>query len=203
MIEFKTGTDAEKERLKAHVDRILAAKRKGEAAEVEVYDECIAIERSDLWTITGMSWKQFLRDGVGVDVGRYVAYKACVDLVGHEALGKMGLAAGRELWRLIGTNAILAKTLGRAVSERVVGFRMERGYGPSVSYARAIVEDEARRAGVDVVRPPNGSKRALRKAIATLKQIAELGGEAGALARVCLRDIGHADARNAAAHAGV
>lgn len=199
MIEFKAGTNAEKKQLKAHVDKILAAKRKGEAAEVEVYDECIAIESSNLWTITGMTWKQFLRDGVGVDVGKYVAYKTCVELVGREGLRKIGLVAGRELARLVGTNATLAKTLGQAVSERVVGFKTERGYSPSSTYTRTIVEEEARKAGIEVVHVANGSKRALRKAVVTLQQIAQMNGDAAVLARVCLKDIGMSEEQERAA----
>ena len=176
MIQTLSGTKQEKNKLQKLVDAVLDAKKRGVEAELDMYAACLELEESNAWTITGWSCQRLLKE-LGVNFWAYDHYRLGVQLFGSEALKNIGLAACREILRLVGNDAKRSHRLYAKALDRIVAFRLDRGFDPSPSYQMKLVRGEARALGYPVPDKNGGGKQAklkLAKTVQSLRQICEL-----------------------------
>jgi hypothetical protein len=176
MIQTLSGTKKEKDKLQKLVDAVLDARKRGIKAELEMYAACLELEESKAWMITGWSYQRLVKE-LGVNFWAYDHYRLGVQLFGTEGLKAIGLAACREILRLVGSDPARSHKLYAKAMERIVAFRLDRGFDPSGTYQNNIVREEAEKLGYPV--PPRNSKGKqaklnLAKTVQSLRQICEL-----------------------------
>lgn len=189
----------DKKRLREFVDKINEAKRKGVDALVALFKICIELEDDGAWKLDGeRTYEAWLRE-VGVDSGKYRGYRNSVDLLGETRTVEIGLPGSREIARLAtlhaepGQEKALAERIFSHATDRIGGFRVEKGHMPSDRRAKDLIGEAAKQAGISVS-DPSSDEMSLRekshRMMVALQQICELADKTEIGYKIASRALG-------------
>lgn len=193
------GSDEERKLLIEHIAAIRGTRARQRQQRLELMLLCKKLEDSKLWRLYGTwTFARVLHEECGVKHAEYEVYRTAREYIDHETAKLLGMAALREMRRVLRTVkedclANTAETLVTMVKRRVEGFTAEHGFGPTKKAAVAIVRAEADRMGVCVTGASNdGLKSRYRWLVSTMEQIESLsdeGSAVGVLARNALNRV--------------
>jgi hypothetical protein len=206
------GSDAERKELTSFIGRIRELRQEREGKTFALLEECKRFDDSGLWQLYGTwTFARVLQEECGVKVSDYDVYKAAIDHVAPDVARAMGLAALREIRRVLrqvdaDSKQDVAATLTTVVARKIDACRAEHGFAPTSKGAVAMVRVEADRLGLATKgATEDGLRKRYQWLIGTLEQIESLsddGSAVGVLARNALTRVGRPSADSTTARKG-